>query len=273
MITLNGRQYELCLLDTNVISEIVKHPNQVFRKFLEIFEPGKFIPCFSLFSVLELRQKPEIYNLFLELYSIYPCIFLKNIDQLFEDELNAYPNPNEVSPILIASIGELAKPNEKFKDILKLTFSNSKILENENRWNKSKSEILESMLNYVKNYPPKQNKYTQKEIRLFLDIVGFEQIALRAPRFANEIIRNGQIVSIDAFPSIKMIAYTTFFKFYTDQRQPILSDPFDIIISSALPYVDAVITESHQAEVIKKIQKLDGFINRVEIHKLKEINI
>jgi hypothetical protein len=44
-----------------------------------------------------------------------------------------------------------------------------------------------------------------------------------------------------------------FYKFYMDpDRKPSRSDGFDVLIASVLPYVDAVFTERHQAEVLRK---------------------
>jgi len=76
---------------------------------------------------------------------------------------------------------------------------------------------------------------------------------------------------VDSFPSIKMTAFTVFYKFYTDERRPQESDPFDIIISSVLPYVDTVITEKHQADVLKKIKLQDKFIESLEVLRLKDL--
>jgi hypothetical protein len=164
----------------------------------------------------------------------------------------------------------LAPNNEKLTDLLDLTFSVSETRENEQRWNSEKNSILEGMLSLVKNYPPEGKKYTSKEIRSFVEIAGFQQIAFRAHDFAQQIVKEGSAVNIDAFPSIKMTTYNVFYKFYTDQRRPIESDSFDIIIASTLPYVDATVTEKHQADVLKKIKQQDGFIENLEIYRLKD---
>ncbi len=65
--------------------------------------------------------------------------------------------------------------------------------------------------------------------------------------------------------------YTLFYKFYVDNRKYIPSDVFDIIISSATPYMDAIVTERHQAEVIKKIKGQDKFLDSLRVFTLPEI--
>jgi hypothetical protein len=271
MITLNGNIYKLCLIDTNAASEMVKRPDPVMRHFFEAIEPNKYIPCFSIFTILELRERNDVYRRFLETFSVLPCFILKSLDQLFQDELAAYPDFHKVSPILISSPGVLAPKNQKIADILALAFDMPEIQEFANKWNSEKSSILEGILSLVKNYPPKSKKYTLQEIRSFIELAGFQQIAYRAYSFAQQVVNEGKPVIVDSFPSIKMTAFTVFYKFYTDKRRPQESDSFDIMISSVLPYVDTVITEKHQADVLTKIKQQDKFIDNLEVLKLKDL--
>jgi len=271
MITLNGNTYKLCLIDTNAASEMVKYPDPVFRHFDEAMKPNKYIPCFSVFTILELRHREDVYKRFLETFSILPCFVLKSLDQLFQDELNSYPDFTRVSPILVSSPGVLAPKNQKLADILNLAFSMPEIQELENKWNSGKNSTLDGILSHVKNYPPKGKKFTSEEIKSFVELAGFQQIAFRARNFAQQIIKGGNPVVVDSFPSIKMTALIVFYKFYTDQRRPLESDVFDIIIAATLPYVDVVVTEKHQAEVLKKVKQQDKFIENLEVLRLKDL--
>jgi len=271
MITINGYTYKLCLIDTNAVSEMVKRPDPIMRHFFEAIKPSEYIPCFSIFTILELREKDEVYKRFLGTFSVFPCLILKSLDQLFQDELTAYPDRTKISPILISSAGVLAPENQKLTDILTLAFGMPEIQKLADKWNSEKGSILEGILSLVKNYPPKGKKYAAKEIRSFIEIAGFQQIAYRAYNFAQQMVKEGKPVMVDSFPSIKMTAFTVFYKFYTDERRPQESDPFDIIISSVLPYVDTVVTEKHQADVIKKIKQQDRFIESLEVLRLKDL--
>ena len=250
---------------------MVKYPDPILRHFFETINPGKYIPCFSLFTILELRQKDEVYKRFLETFSFLPCFILKSLDQLFQDELDSYPNSNEVNPVLVSYPGVLAPKGAKLADLLNLAFSTPESQENENKWNSGKNSILDGILSLVKNYPPKGKKFTPKEIRSFIETAGFQQIAFRAYNFAHQMVKEGKPIMVDSFPSIKMTAFTVFYKFYIDQRRPLESDSFDIIISSVLPYVDAVVTEKHQGDVLKKIQQQDKFIENLEVFRLKDL--
>src|SRR5215216_1347361 len=191
MITLNGNTYKLCLIDTNAASEMVKRPDPIMRHFFEAIKPNEYIPCFSVFTILELREREDIYKRFLETFSIFPCLILKSLDQLFQDELTAYPDHKKVSPILISSPGVLAPKNQKLADILTLAFDMPEIQKLANKWNSEKVSILEGILSLVKNYPPKNRKYTAREIRSFIEIAGFQQVAYRAYNFAQQVVKEG----------------------------------------------------------------------------------
>ena len=127
------------------------------------------------------------------------------------------------------------------------------------------------MTSLVANYPPARKTYTAVEIRDFIEWAGFSQIAMRAPEFAASTHERGEVLLIDAFPSIKMTAFTVFYKFYVDsQRRPAESDAFDVIISAPAPYVDAIITERHQAEVIRKTKQQDNFLENLRVFTVRD---
>src|SRR5205814_3160778 len=102
MITLNGTNYKLCLLDTNAVSEMVKQP-VVLGRFLawSLTSPPFFLPCFSPFTLLELRRNTKIYGQFIEQIGPFPCMLLKSHEQLMEEEVRCYPDPTSVDPCLI----------------------------------------------------------------------------------------------------------------------------------------------------------------------------
>jgi hypothetical protein len=54
---------------------------------------------------------------------------------------------------------------------------------------------------------------------------------------------------MSAFPSVKAMTYAVWHKFYANRdRKWDRGDAYDIIISSAIPYMDAVITENQMAD-------------------------
>ena len=273
MIKLNGTLYRLCLLDTNAVSEIVKNSAGEFASFSNWSLGHKpfHIPCFSLFTIIELRRRRDVYDRFLELFSVFPCIILKGHEQLIEDEIAAYPDPSTVNPVLLG-FGGLALPRDSRLDrALDAFFSSPSSRASEERWLAGRLEIVEGITSLVQNYPPESSAYKPGEIRVFLEMAVFQQIALHSYSFAKSQVDNGEAVQIDAFPSLKMTVFTVFYKFYVDNRRLQLSDAFDLVICAPTPYVDAVITERHQAEVIKKIKTRDSFLKKVAVKTIRDL--
>jgi hypothetical protein len=272
MIELNGNKYRLCLIDTNAISEMVKNPTVEFKNFniWALSQKPSYIPSFSLLSIMEMRQKQEVYLKFLSIFGLWPCIILKSEEQLFNEELSSYPNPSAINPVLVAGVGSV-KPDQRLDKLLDIVFSRKEVAEKEKMWMKDRISVANDIASLVSNYPPNANTYTIKEIHAFIEMAGFQQIALRAPKFAKRLVDSKVPINISAFPSLKMSLYTVFYKFYVDERKHIESDVFDILISAPTPYIDAIITERHQAEVIKKIKRHDDFIDHVDVKIIKDL--
>jgi hypothetical protein len=275
VITLNGNDYGLCLLDTNAASEMAKRPTVEFKHFISWALDGrvKHIPAFSLFTVLELRKRQDVYEKFLDLFDQFPCAILQSHEQLLEAEAASYPDPTGTDPLLLCFAGAVLTPpgGATLAGSLEGYLSTPEGRATERKWIGAAPSIVEGMTSLVANYPPARKTYTAVEIRDFIEWAGFSQIAMRAPEFAASTHERGEVLLIDAFPSIKMTAFTVFYKFYVDsQRRPAESDAFDVIISAPAPYVDAIITERHQAEVIRKTKQQDNFLENLRVFTVRD---
>jgi hypothetical protein len=272
MLTLNGTDYRCCLLDTNAVSEMVRRPEALGHFLTWSFSVQPFfIPCFSLFTVLELRRNAEVYRQFIARFGPLPCLLLKSHEQLLEEEIRCYPDPSAVDPYLLGFSGELGPDRNSLANALAASFGSQSILDQERHWNDGQEEIVKGISSLVANFPPEGDKYKRSEVRTFIEIAGFEQLVLRAGDFAEKMVMNREVVDIDALPSLKATLYTIFHKFYADRaRRPSRSDAFDIIISAATPYVEAIFTENHQAESLRKTKRLDDFVRDLHVYTLKD---
>lgn len=272
MIELNGKKYGLCLIDTNAVSEMAKHPTREFRHFLEwsLIDKPTMIPCFSMFTIMELRRRQDVYKQFLERFSPFPSVILKSHEQLLTDEENSYPNPKSINPILHAFLGLAAPSNKQLLNVLDTLFNSTKTQSLERAWLDARDPAITGMLSLIQNYPPEDSKYTTAEIRAFLEITVIEQLAFRFMQFVKPHVDAGTAINIDAFPSLKISLFTAFYKFYVDNRRPSQSDVFDIIIAAPTSYADAIITERHQAEVLRKVKQRDDFIENLSVFILKD---
>jgi hypothetical protein len=274
MIEVNGHTYRLCLLDTNAVSEVVKRPDLGVQAILERFLPTEYLPCVSVFTVHELRRRSDVYEAFLELLSALPCMFLKGYEQLFQEEAELYPNPASIDPSLLSPYQIDLPPGMTRRGALAHIFSTAQFRRGERKWRRGQASILDGMLRHVRNFPPdRSGHYTPRMIAEFVRRVSASQIAMRAPRFLDSRGLTEDTVDVAAFPSVKMMTYTVFYKFYPDRRKASDSDVFDIIMSAALPYVDAVVTERHQLEVLRKTKRQDPFVAHVAGFSLAQLGM
>jgi hypothetical protein len=249
VITLNGNDYRLALLDTNALSEFAKQ-GESFRHFLTWSSAQPmFVPCFSLFSVLEMRRRPDVYGRFKELFRVLPSMLVKSHEQLLEDEVRCYPDPSGIDPTLLG-FSMLGGDGMDLVRVLDTASADEFFRGREKYWNDGAQDIVEGIASLVANFPPDGDTYTRDEVRHFIEMAGFSQVAMRQLDFAKQMVEiDNQAVSIGAFPSVKATTYAVWHKFYADRNRTwTRSDAFDIIIASAIPYVDAVVTESHLAE-------------------------
>jgi hypothetical protein len=273
MIILNGTSYRLCLLDTNAISELSKQP-LLLGKFLtwcQSEEPN-YVPCFSVFSLVELRRNSGVYTKFVESFRNIPCLLLKDHEHLLEEEVRCYPDFSEVEPVQTTFVGPEELPGDHLAEWLTEGFADESVVEQERQWNAEQDAIVEGIAAQVKNFPPSGSSYTPDDLHVFVELAGFGQIARRQNQFAGEMVAQGEAVDMEAFPSVKATTYTVFYKFYADRdRRPSRSDAFDIIISAGTPYVDAIVTENHQAEALRKTAKQNDFIRHLRVMTLRDM--
>ena len=264
VISIGGTNYRLCLLDTNAVSEMAKRPEQEFRHFLDWIEHSGAlaIPCASPFTIIELRRRPAVYRAFLEIFGAYPFALVRAHDALLQEEIRVYPQSSRVNPILLGFGGSFGgRDQTSLEDALEGFFGAVEGQIEEARWNGAAADIVEGMHSLVATYPPAANSYTPQEISDFVEQAGLQQLIMRRRWFVAELFDRHEPISIGAFPSIKMATFTVFHKFYVDgNRKPRESDAFDVIISSSLPYMDVVITERHQCEVIRQTKRHDPFL-------------
>jgi len=271
VIAINGNAYRLVLLDTNALSELGKQGDSL-RHFLTWSSADPmFVPCFSLFSVLEIRRRHNVYGRFRELFRVLPCMLVKSHEQLLEDEVRCYPDPSGIDPTLLG-FSMLGGEGMDLVRVLDTASEDEFFRGREKYWNDGAEDIVEGIASLVANFPPDGDTYSRDEVRHFVEIAGFSQVAMRQPDFAKQMVEiENQAVSIGAFPSVKATTYAVWHKFYADRnRKWTRSDAFDIIIASAIPYVDAVVTESHLAEGLRKTKRLNDFIEHLTIHTLRD---
>lgn len=269
MITLGEKEYKLCLLDTNAISELLRNKLTIGKNIATKFLNEGYLFCYAIQTIGELLKAPDIFDEFFEYINILPSFLLKNYNQLLDDEIKSYPAYNLEKPFLFAFTSSIYSDfNAKMKTFIQAG-KMRQFFENEEN---DRLETLDSILNAAKEWPPDNGQYTKKEIEEWAEIVVWKHLMLTDRKFFDYQYKNlNHIIDYRKFQSWLMISYVAFYKYYLNKmRRPKLNDINDILITCALPYIDAIISENDLCEILRQIQVKHNFIKNLEIMKLKD---
>lgn len=269
---IGSNDYKLIYLDTNALREIVLNNNESFHNFIEKFlsiDLVKYIPVFSIYNVFELKPYTDIYEKFIEVFSIIPCMMFFPYKLIIEEEYKAFCNNREVvlDGKLIHAFSTLGS-NDSFE----LEVFLEKLWNDEEIKNNIMSEILglkEIATTWNERKASYYNSsYMSKRRDLKKLYYKFEKETIIKDLEIHEIdVVND--VDIKRLPGMRVMEFSHFMRVY-DRKKPIkLNDVMDVKMSCFIPYVDAVITEVYQAELYKNMK---GFINQLKNLEIFGVN-
>lgn len=251
MIDLNGNMYKLVLMDTCVISLLLKQTKADKSKIFDVIIKNA-IPCITVHNIKELRRIKILYSKFCNMFRVIPSFILKEHDQLLSDEITNYSTGEKISPI----IGPLFDNPFSEQKIVLMDYTDE-ILTGElmQKYGEDNKAILKGILSLIPNFPSKNRNYSIKEIDEFMWKVSIQQLSLRHTLWAKDLNDIGQLVDVNMnlLPSLRFMSYVLFYKFYITNRKPQISDIPDLIMSSVYPYMDIVILEKNQADITRQI--------------------
>jgi hypothetical protein len=182
MININGTDYKFCLIDTCVISELLKNPKKERENFINIFLSNQYIPCISIWSILEIRQKKDLFTKFLDFFSLFPFSLTKSSIDIFKNEIEVYPNYKEINPILTSFSFLNEDKDLHLKPFFKKLEENSSLRKHEQQWNSSwKKEALNSIISLKKNFSPSGKRYKSVDGLRFVSNALPQYVYIHAP--------------------------------------------------------------------------------------------
>lgn len=268
MITINKVKYNLSLIDTCILSDLFEN-EYVFNNFIKFLTLNNCLIGISTFTINELMKSKTNFEKFKEYFKILPTFLVKPPELILESEISNYPY--EIKPESISFIKIDFK--DKFLDYLLVSEKYKKVslfIEN------AKPFILNRVVDLKQNFPPtKSGKYTICQIQNFTSKVILQQLKSTHASWVRKVTVK-QELKTDVFKSLKSQLLITFWKFYLmKDRKPRLSDVFDIIISSAFPYIDYVFTENNMVNDIIQIKRkglLYNDLKALNFNDLKNAN-
>jgi hypothetical protein len=265
----NGKTFKVGLYDTGIISEILKNKNDERLRVTHYIINEDIIPSISIWSILEIRRRRELYSTFLKVFSAIPFFLLRDPFHLLQDEIHYYPDPKKIKPVEY-TFSPIAKNRKtRLKPTLDRLFSMPENKKSERLWNSSwKRDSLDEMLSLEDNFEPTGKYFNSQDAKRFVKLGLPNYILAHDPDFITKIYKRNVKLDVNAFPSTKMSFYTVFYRFYAEDRDPEEQDVFDILIGNIAPYIDVVFTEKFQAEIYRKVSNFDPFLDHLTIRTI-----
>lgn len=257
----NGSTYKICLLDTNVLSEIIKHPKIEGFGYLNAFSPSEFIPSFTVYNLIELRRKTNIFKNFVAMFDVIPCILFDSWSNILSKEVTSKGKvlPNDI-------IHQTFTPANSFSKFVDEFFTAS-IEEVERNWRKNDQHVLDVLINRKANFVHEKPTPNAQDGKRFVHAASIDTLIQLHPDFVKANIANS--TDLPELPSLQTMLYSQYYRIFDEHWKPNNQEATDVYISACAPYVDIVITEKFQSEIYRKISKI--IANMPTIKKIKDI--
>jgi len=267
----SGNTYRLCLLDTNALSEILKRPSIEGRGFVEKYKPSAYVPCLTVYNLIELRRKPTLFEAYIDFFSFYAHFLLKPYQLILADERKANGELNSISALMQA-FSPLGKDSSyQLRQFITTFFNLPEIADVEQNWRKEEKDTLHAWLKNRSNFSPLGKTANAKDAERYVKDAGLQTLINIAPHWAKGKIDAGHIPNVDNFPSLKVMLYSQYYRIFDPDWEPRPQEVADVSIMSSAPYVDVVITEKFQAEILRKVKSKVARMANLEISTLRDI--
>lgn len=263
MFKIGSEYYRMLFLDTNAIREISANSNYAFRGFTKKFFTGseRYAPCFSIYNVVELWSNEENYNLFLNIFSSIPCFMFFPIQSILDEEFNRDQTGHPFQfngHIANAFIPNSVLSSSNMRSFLNAMRSSGVSVAIENKIGKLKLTAEAWEQTRHKTYQRTEKDFRELESSLVLkDLVNFGYLK--------------PINSFENFPSLRIMEYSQYCRVHLSHAHIKANDVMDVELSHITPYMDAIITESFQSNVLKKAKSFIPQLNNLEIYTLRDI--
>lgn len=266
----NGGTYKLCLLDTNALSEIVKYPTVEGRGYIELYPPTDYIPCFTVYNLVELRRNTEIFQKFIKFFSIYPSFITKPFQIVLDEEIKSEGRAS-VNNILSYAFTSFGSNASNFQSFIEDLFSTPEMEALEKEWRTRDQNIIDTWLSNKANFIPTNSVPNTRDADRFVNEATVSTLCQLHPTVVQRGIETNTIPQSLRFPSMQIMLYSQYFRIFDPTWKANDQEATDVCITACAPYVDAIVTEKFQAEIYKKVQrKVDG-LNEASFAKLRDI--
>lgn len=254
-------------LDTNIISYLVK---------------GK-INCSSLYDFLikndlciaisdahfaELYDFKYSHGELARFLLLMPSAMIKIRDEIIEEEIKSHSNKRTKS-LRSIPINRLILEEDGHNKLMNY-FSSYKLGRARKEQLQSANIMLKVHKKLKPDFPPSSSGiYTKNQANDFADTLTIQWLSVDHKEFLKPFIKNIKNFKPEIFLSIRIFAYTIFYKYYLQNREPNkLSDFGDLFHVFYIPYCKLTIMERGLCNVLNQIKQNSNILNNVKIRNI-----
>ena len=269
----SGNVYKLCLLDTNALSDILKNRKKEAVGFLEKYRPDLTAPCMTVYNYIELRRKPDLFEEYLRVFSIFSNFLLKPHRLIIQEEVNNQNNNSPIS-VLIRAFSPLGRAEtHDLRDFVRQLFEMSDIAEIERNWRGEEKAAIDSWLRRKSDFEVSQSAANADDAERYIKKALLHYLKSDRLISVKKKLESLDTVSLDNYPAIKTMLYSEYYRVFDPSWTPRLQEVTDTYIIAAAPYMDIVITEKYQAEILRKVQNRVPGLENLEVVTLRDIRL
>jgi len=266
-MALNFTYSNFIYLDTNILSYIAKNKNMwgSLQKFLV---ENDLCIAISDAHFAELYDAKKLHSQLSNLLILIPSAMIKTRDEIIEQETKSHPNRRTKS-LLAIPINQLILEEDGFDKLMGF-FSSNKLRDARKGQKLSAKKMLGVHKKLKPNFPPsKSGKYNKNQASEFADYIAMQWLGAINKKFLKPFIKNIKNFKPEIFLSIRIFAYTIFYKYYLQNREPNkLSDFGDLFHVFYIPYCKLAIIEKDLCDVLNQIKRNSNILNNVKIENI-----
>ena len=267
----SGRAYDLLYLDTNALSSVFKHPTTFGRSILEQFPPDNTAFCHSLYTLIEVRRRPDLWLSFVELFRTYPWFLLEPYRLLIQGEADKYHRAERHCPLVKAFTpigdGGLRDVEAEIDDL----FGPRGVADAERRWREDENEILEAWLANRDQFEPTQLVANAADARRYIEECHSVVLYGEVPAFVERELQQAGRIDMSRFPALQTMLLSLYYRLFDPTWKPLPQEVTDVRIAAVAPYVDAFVTERFQAEVLAKAKQQIPALEHCQVLRLRNV--
>jgi hypothetical protein len=251
-------------LDTNIVSEIVKN-EQIWSRFFEYLRDAGLTLGMGGGQISELSDAKSLLTDLARFLISVPTGLIKNWDEIIAEEVTSHPSMRTES-LLMYPLNAILLENDGFSKLIRFLKSKG-LTDARNDQLKHAKKMKDQHASLKSNFPPaKSGKYDKRQADEFAQAMVIQWLAFDHRQFLKEMQQDISSFELGVFQSIRLYAYTLFYKYYLGQREPNkLSDFGDLFHLFAIPYCELVVMERDLANILNQIKNNQKILESTEI--------